>query len=180
MARLFVAIELSDDIKAQLNRLKTNIPTARWNKPFQMHITLRFIGADVPEAQVEPIRAALADVSLKPFDLQLSGVGTFPKGHRKPPRVLWAGVKKQPQLHQLHHQVEAALEKVGFAAEDRAFSPHITLARFKTRKSLDQVTQFLTRHHDFQLDAYTIDHFVLYRSELLSEGPQYIEEQTFP
>ena len=179
MARLFVAVDLSDDIKTQLNRLKTNIPTARWVKPFQMHITLRFIGNDIPEAKVDPIKTALADVPFQPYDVQLSGVGMFPKGKRKPPRVLWAGVKKQPELNRLYKQVEAALEKVGFALEDRAFSPHITLARFKTRKPIHEVTQFLARHQDFQSDTRTVDHFVLYRSELSPKGPDYIQEQTF-
>lgn len=179
MARLFVAVDLPDSVKDQLNRLKTNIPTARWVKPFQLHITLRFLGADVPEKAIDPIKDALTTVDAPAFELQLHGVGTFPGGKRKPPRVLWVGVKRQPELKRLYTQVEAVLEPLGYMPEDRKFSPHITLARFKTRQPLVEVAQFLSRHQSFHSDSYLVEQLVLYRSELSSTGPIYTKEQEY-
>lgn len=169
MPRLFVAIDIP--FKDQLQDLKTDIPTARWVQPQQMHLTLRFIGADVPDKQVEPIKSALMSVTFAPFELTVAGVGRFPAGQKKPPRVLWVGTQPQPALLELHKIVETALAGVGFPPEDNPFKAHITLARLKAPSS--EFDQFLVDHADFHAGTFTVHQFILFSSLLTPQGSRY-------
>jgi RNA 2',3'-cyclic 3'-phosphodiesterase len=180
MPRLFVAVELPPAVRADLAALRADIPGARWVKPEQMHLTLRFIGADVPDDRVEPIREALATVTGAAFSLTLRGVGRFPPGDRKPPRVLWAGMDKAPALFALQHSVESALAAVGFPPEDRPFSAHITLARVNARQPIPQADRFLRAHADFAAGPFPVDQFVLFQSALSPQGPRYQQLGIYP
>jgi 2'-5' RNA ligase len=61
------------------------------------------------------------------MELELGGLGAFPNLRR--PRVVWMGVKADPKLELLHHDVERACEELGYEVDARAFRPHLTLAR---------------------------------------------------
>src|SRR4051795_9052565 len=95
MYRLFVSIELPDDVKSSLARLAGDVPGARWLEPDEMHLTVRFIG-EVDGVVFDDILAALDDVRVPSFTLGLRGVGHFPP--RGEPRVLWAGLERSPEL----------------------------------------------------------------------------------
>lgn len=175
--RLFVAIDFPDDIKDQVGTLKAEIPTARWVNRDQMHLTLFFIGET---ERIQAVRDALAGVKAAPFDLTLSGVGRFPPGDRKPPRVLWVGIDPQPALNHLQVNVNAALTAIGFQTEDRPFSPHLTLARLKTEHPSPETAQFLAAHQSFQTSPISISAFTLYSSVLSSGGARYTHEAVYP
>jgi 2'-5' RNA ligase len=178
MPRLFVAIDLPDAIKQQLLDLQTHIPTARWAKSEQMHLTLRFIG-EVADEQVEPIKSSLATVTASPFDLTLRHVGHFPPGKRTLPRVLWVGMDQQPALNDLHQQIESALSQLDFKPDNKLFSPHITLARLKLNRPARQVDHFLSKHEQFNAGTFTATEFRLYSSLLMPQGAVYTVERSF-
>ncbi len=175
--RLFVAINFPNGIKDQLAALKTNLPTARWVNRQQMHLTLFFIGETERE---DAARMALSRIKAAPFPLNLAGVGSFPEDKLKAPRVLWVGIRPQPALDQFQAQGTRALIEAGFKAEDRPFAPHITLARFKTRKPLSEVDQFLEQQQDLHLSPFTVNAFQLYSSQLTPKGPQYTILASYP
>jgi 2'-5' RNA ligase len=175
--RLFVAIDFPDEIKAQLGKLKAEIPGARWVGHDQMHLTLFFIGET---ERIQAVKDALSSVKSAPFDLMLSGVGRFPPGDRKPPRVLWAGINSQPRLNRLQAGVSAALTAAGFPAEEHPFSPHLTLARLKTERPLPEAAQFLAAHQSFQAGPIPISAFALYSSILSPDGARYAHEAVYP
>jgi len=179
MPRLFVAIELPDAIKEQLVQLETHIPTARWVKPEQMHLTLRFIG-EVAEKQAAAIKSALGTVEAALFELQLSGVGRFPLSERRAPRVLWVGITPQPALNQLQQHIEKTLATVGCEPEEETFHAHITLARFKTEKPLQQVVDFLEAQAHFRAGPIAVTRFVLVQSVLSPRGPTYSNAGAYP
>lgn len=179
MPRLFVAIELPAVITEKIVALRTDIPTARWVKAQQMHLTLRFIGDDVLHDAVESIKEALAQINAQTFPLEIGGVGRFPPAAKKAPRVLWVGIGQQPALNALHDKVESALEKVGFQREDRDFNPHITLARLKLRRPAPEATTFLEQHTDFVAGSLTVERFILFNSTLTPQGPRYKHEAVF-
>lgn len=171
MMRLFVAIDLPDRVKDQLGKLQTaSIAGARWVSREQMHLTLFFIGETEKNVAVQE---ALARVQTVPFEMTLAGVGRFPAGNKKPPRVLWAGVKAPAALGQLHGAVTAALSGSGFQPEDRPFSPHITLARLKAERPLREVDVFLQAQADFRTAPFLVDRFVLFSSTLTPQGARY-------
>jgi RNA 2',3'-cyclic 3'-phosphodiesterase len=174
--RLFVAIDFPDDVKDRVSALKAEIPTARWVSRDQMHLTLFFIGET---ERLQAVKDGLAGVKAAPFDLTLSGVGRFPPGDRKPPRVIWVGINPQPALNHLQANVTTALTAIGFQPEDRPYSPHLTLARLKTERLSPETAQFLAAHQAFQTISISISAFTLYSSALSSEGAHYTHEAVY-
>lgn len=176
--RLFVAVELSDDQQDQLAALKTNIPGANWVQRPALHLTLRFLGDRIEPIRLTPICTALESVRVEPFPLTVRGVGRFPE-RRRPARVLWAGIDAPPALARLHDSVERALGEVGFEPDERAFSPHVTLARLKLDGASPELDQFLARQRDFQTEPHTVTSFTLFSSLLTPQGAKYTAEQVF-
>jgi 2'-5' RNA ligase len=131
--RLFVAVDLPEQVRGVLGRLqgelrRHDLSDLRWVRPQGIHLTLKFLG-ETPAGRVAAITEALAGASKgqRGFRLALGTPGTF--GGRRP-RVLWLDVVGDVErVQQLQAAVEEALLEVGFAAEEREFSPHLTLAR---------------------------------------------------
>ena len=139
--RLFVALDLRDDVRRALGdliaRLKPLCADARWVWPEGMHVTLKFIGHAVATGDVEKldaVRAALATVrSDQAVEMNFRGVGFFPNASR--PRVVWCGVQASENLALLAADIDEVLEPLGIPGEERPFLPHLTLARFKPARS---------------------------------------------
>lgn len=179
--RLFAAVEFPDAVKDQLVALKTDIPGAAWVKRPALHLTLRFLGDPIDPIRLTPIKLALASVQSDAFTLTLRGVGRFPENARRPARVLWVGIEAQPALLALHQAVESALAEADFPPEDRAFSPHVTLARLKGgdgEPQASQVARFIENHKAFHSAAIPITAFHLFSSVLTPQGPRYTDEAT--
>jgi 2'-5' RNA ligase len=187
--RLFVAIELPPEVKEQLAALKAEIPGATWVKPPALHLTLRFLGDRIDPIRMTPIKTALGSLKSVPFPVTLRGTGRFPSlkhpgAKAKPARVLWVGIADQPALMALQAAVERVLQAVDFPPEERAYSPHITLARLKsdgdTETQSAQVARFLERTQGFRAAPFTVEQFILVSSLLTPQGPNYRHEATFP
>lgn len=177
--RLFIAVELPDSLKDRLARLKTDIPGATWSRRETYHLTLRFLGDDIPESKVPELHAALSAIHLPDFDVTLQGVGRFPPNPKSPARVLWVGLAPNPPLMVLVQAVEHAVKTVGFPPEDRDFSGHITLARLKSTQPEPAAAAFLRDHADFRTDPFRAGAFHLISSVLSAAGPHYTVLSSF-
>jgi 2'-5' RNA ligase len=177
MRRLFVAIDLPESIKAQLKTLCAGLDGAKWVSHQQMHLTLRFIG-DADESQQTDIQTGLATIRATPFKMGLRGIGQFPPKSKA--RVLWVGIEAEARLSELQKQVERIINNLGFAPDDYAFSPHITLARFRTPPSQDNMQRYMGQHESFKTDTFDVKQFILYSSQLTSSGSFYHQEDVFP
>ncbi len=179
MPRLFVAIDLSEDVRETLRALRTDLDGARWTPAAQYHVTLAFLG-EVEHERMAEIKAALEQVAGAPLELRLQGLNVFPS--RRRPRVLVAGVERAEALTALHARVEAAMENVGFAPENRAFRPHVTIARL-TSPPLATLRAYLHRHQDLGHQdlkaAWQADRFHLYESVLRPEAAVHRRRATF-
>ncbi|MFC1837673.1 RNA 2',3'-cyclic phosphodiesterase [Thermodesulfobacteriota bacterium] len=175
MYRLFIAIDLPETIKKNLEAMFFGIPGARWAALDQLHLTVRFIG-EVDGALYHDIKKGLEPVSIAPFDLQLKGVGHFPP--RGAPRVIWVGLEKSEPLQLLRNKIDTALVKVGVEPEGRKFSPHITLARLKNTP-LNKVTNFLAGNGLFRQDPFKVEDFMLYSSTLTRKGAIHSVERIY-
>jgi 2'-5' RNA ligase len=141
--RLFVAIELPDEVRRYLERTIQTLQTAgadkglRWVRPEGIHVTLKFLGS-TNEDDLAGITSGLWEVAARhaPFDLQSDGLGSF--GGRRSLRVIWVGVGGDTEaLGSLAADVERAMAKAGFAAEARPYAAHLTLARVREDTSPD-------------------------------------------
>lgn len=177
MVRLFTAIDLPDAVKDQLAGLASSISGAKWVRREGLHLTLRFIG-EVDQPQSESIQTALKTVHHAPFTLRLKGVGQFPPKGKL--RVLWVGIDASPALNQLYQQIETALRKLDLPPDDHSFSPHITLARFKSPPDAEQVREYHARHATFETQMVDVREFILFSSTLTSEGAIYRPEAVYP
>lgn len=162
MIRLFVGIELPEELKDRLAGICNGVPGAKWVSSENLHLTLRFIG-EVGEARFADIDAALSLVRAPGFELVLSGIGHFASG--KVPRVLWVGVEKSESLAHLHGRVEAACVHAGLAPEGRRFSPHITLARLDNPPA-SRLGAFLAHSSLFKSAPFPVTEFTLFSSFL--------------
>lgn len=177
MIRCFVAIPLPDhiveriaEVSDQLKRLGID---ARFPRPESIHLTLKFLG-DVEEFRVSVVLDALerAVSQFEAFEIVIRGTGTFP--HLANPRVVWLGVELTVELRELQASVEEALTPLGFEIEKRRFSPHLTLARVKSRRMIANLMHFLEdRGQSIEVGSFLADKVILFRSELRSEGAVY-------
>jgi RNA 2',3'-cyclic 3'-phosphodiesterase len=185
--RLFVALDLPDDVRRSLagviERLKPTCREARWVRPENMHLTLKFIGHAVQDGdtqKLDAVRAALASVrSDQPIELCFHGVGFFPNARR--PRVIWCGVKGSPNLAQVAGEIEQALEPLGIPREKREFVPHLTLARIEATRSADALARAAAEFESRDFGSARETRFHLFESALKRTGAEYtkIEAYTF-
>lgn len=169
MLRLFVAIELPEDMKQRIGLLAGGLPDARWVAPQSLHITLRFIG-EVDEETAQDIDAALGTVHSQPVEIALSGVGCFESKGRV--RAVWSKVNGSDGLGLLQSRVDSSLKRVGLEPEGRKFTPHVTLARLKGVPSR-VVAPYLEYHGSFRAGPFTATHFTLFRSHMGHGGSHY-------
>lgn len=174
--RLFIAIELPDDIKTALGRLRVDVPGARWVPPEQLHLTLAFLG-EVEEKTAGELSERLALIQTPPFQLRFSEPGCFPNRHR--PRVLWAGLEPHPSLIYLAAVVHEAVLACGIPQEERPFSPHITMARLKF-PAVREVGAFLTMSQKLKLPPFPVREITLFQSLLTPHGAVHIPLRTIP
>ncbi|MBI1922108.1 MAG: RNA 2',3'-cyclic phosphodiesterase [Geobacter sp.] len=178
MYRLFVAVDLPEDVKDELHGFCRDftVPGARWVNMEQLHLTLRFIG-DADEELFQAIRNSLSLVKATQFSLHMEGTGRFPP--RGAPHILWVGLSGSSTLLRLQNQVEEAVQLAGISPENRPFSPHITLARLRNA-SPDAVNVFLERTREFRTSSFTVPEFRLYSSTLTPKGAIHTCEAAYP
>jgi 2'-5' RNA ligase len=139
-------------------------PEFRWAASENLHLTLRFIGS-VERDVVEGIAERLEGAAGTPFQLALGGVGTFRRGRLA--RVVWLGVVSAVQpLGALAKRVEAECRAAGLEPEERAFKPHLTLARARPRDgaALPELPQLPA------LAPWRAEELILYSSHLQRAG----------
>jgi 2'-5' RNA ligase len=176
--RLFVAIEIEPAIRKRIDEfvtdLRLKIPEARWVRPEGLHITLKFLGTVADERRAL-IEEALGSLYLRPVSLSLRGVGAFPSP--RSPRVLWVGMQSGPELERLAAAVDEQMGSVGFPREKRAFSPHVTMARFNQRPRGNVGALLSAAQPAF--GTMTANEFHLYESKLSPQGSRYTKLASF-
>ena len=179
MIRLFVGLELPQNIKDQLHSLRGGLIGAKWRSPEKMHLTLRFIG-EVEDPEADEIIRELRYVRFPAFHMALKQVGYF--AHGMTPHHLWAGVDNDKALCELQEKVARALEQTGLHIADKfKFMPHVTLARLNMT-TLDDVYTFITQNNLFKTEPFLVDSFSLFSSHVREngEGKFHRVEERFP
>lgn len=175
MPRLFVGIELPEEVRDLISDLEAPLPGVRWIANDNLHLTLRFIG-DIENRQARDLADFLSSVEVDAFEMRLDALGTF--GNRDP-RTLWAGVSAGPELDALARAAERAARAAGLKAESRNFKPHVTIARLN-KPRIEALTRFLTRHGRFRSNPFVVSRFVLFSSKPLVGGGPYVVEEAYP
>ena len=141
-----------------------------------IHLTLKFLGEISPEVAAS-VHSVLDDVAhgAVAFPVRVRGIGCFPSSRQ--PRVLWVGLEdSRGMLQPLQRAVEEGCTRVQLPAEDRPFSPHLTLGRVRREAGEGAgafVRSVLEREQSLDLGEMPVDAIHLFRSELRPSGAVY-------
>jgi 2'-5' RNA ligase len=179
--RSFIAIELSEEAKEGLARLRKELERdehkfVKWVDPGGIHLTLKFLG-NIPSKRVTEITEAIKEAArgISPFHLEISGLGAFPSLRQA--RVLWVGIGGEvDKLSRLQQNIDSTLAALGFAKEERPFVPHLTLARIRQgaspleRRSFGELVGSTTFEDKYPVEVEAVR---LMRSQLTPAGAIY-------
>jgi 2'-5' RNA ligase len=179
--RVFVAARIPEDRLAALHELvkplRAKLTNARWMGPENQHLTLKFLGW-APSDRLEAITTTCSMVASghRPARLSLTTMGAFPSKTRV--RVLWIGLDDpNGLLAAVAADLDRAFEPLGFPAEGRAYTPHLTLARFKLPVPLRSGFPEIDTSG---VDPFEVTDIVLFRSHLSPKGARYEVLSAFP
>ena len=183
--RTFVALELPRAVRAKviehIEQLRRIVPEARasWTREHNLHLTLKFLG-NVPVAEIPKLSDAIerAVTGISRFELTVAGCGVFPPKGK--PNVLWIGISEPPAvaggrtdgLRILHERIEDECAAADFPREQRAFHPHLTIARLRKtggERRLGEAHQSF----EFPSETFSIYEVIVFKSELLREGSKH-------
>ncbi|WP_170759264.1 RNA 2',3'-cyclic phosphodiesterase [Ruegeria lacuscaerulensis] len=162
--RSFIAISLSDDVKAAFAPLQRALPVGRLVSSDNMHLTLAFLD-DQTEETLEELHEELSILSAPPFGVTFSGIESFGQ-------VLAVVVEDCPALIALHQKIQTAMRRAGIVLPRRRFRPHVTIARFKPGQR--EAVQLVQRPRTMSaLPKMPVTGFTLYQSTLRPEGARH-------
>lgn len=182
--RLFIGIALAEQanqallgVRERFARLSSGESDLRWSAPESWHVTLQFLGSADGE-QTACVTDKLGAVRAARAPVRIEGLGFFERAG-----VFWAGVALAPELLALEQEVVAATRRCGFVPEDRAYRPHITLARAKGHggaRALAPLRKAVEAGNADVRAEFVATEFVLYESLPGPEGSRYEVRARFP
>ncbi|MBQ9811929.1 MAG: RNA 2',3'-cyclic phosphodiesterase [Thermoguttaceae bacterium] len=182
--RAFIAVEIAQNIRTAaqkaLRPIKHSFPNVKWVEDENFHVTLKFLGPNVPTSELHRLIRAVekACAKVEQFDLVFEGMGAFPDSAH--PRTIWLGVSEGvDELKELAGRIEDELELLGFPKEGRDFSPHMTVGRTRQRdrdgdESFDNLSKMIEERSEVFFGCSPVDSVVIYSSELERNGPKYM------
>jgi 2'-5' RNA ligase len=185
--RAFIAVDLTPEVRTQLEALAGRLrrlpgqECIRFVPVSGIHLTLKFLGDIAPDVAAR-VGDALdhAASGLPAFTIQIRGIGCFPNVRQ--PRVVWVGLHEPAgALKRLQSAVEAGCTALGLSAEDRPFSPHLTLGRVRREAGAEGslvVRTVLEREQALDLGEMPVDAVHLFRSDLCPSGAIYSRLQS--
>jgi 2'-5' RNA ligase len=159
----------------EVGRLRSAGREVAWVGAANLHITLKFLGG-VDETRLPAVTDAVARAATArpPFDLAVHGLGAFPTLMR--PRVVWAGVTEGASaVSELAAAVERELAPLGFVAEDRPFTAHVTLGRIRTPRRNPGLEEAIRAGAALEFGQVRVERLSLMRSDLSPRGARYTE-----
>ena len=174
--RSFIAIELPETAISALaglqHELKKCGADVRWVKPENIHLTLKFLG-DIGDEIVANILKIIETICRRSraFDLEIKGTGAFP--NLRAPKVIWVGVNSNADIDALQNEIEAGMSSLGFARENRTFTPHLTLGRFRSSQGKGPLLEKVELFKDRKYGLIDVGSIALMRSDLSPSGARH-------
>ncbi len=173
MSRLFIALEIPDEIRMRISELREEAAEEslnyKWEPPEKIHLTLKFI-VEVSDELTAPISETIKFLEqYEKINCKLTKFGFFLR--KGLPQILWIGLWVDSILFNIVEQLNYKLTEFNIPAESRRFKPHLTLLRIKKRFPEEQVAKF----NSFIIPEinFTSDSILLIKSELLPESSKY-------
>ena len=175
--RSFLAFDVPEPVAIAIARAQGRLAVGRMVPRENLHVTLAFLD-DQPDAVLDELSAALAEIALPRFAATPTGFAHFGKAR---PRLAYLGIAPEPPLLALHQAARKAARRVGITLSHERYVPHVTLARFSGHegsRALGAVTALAGL--PVAVPPFEVFGFGLYGSTLRPEGPRYELLESFP
>jgi 2'-5' RNA ligase len=177
MKRTFIAIDIpaSSKINECLDTMSSRFAgeKIKWVDGNNLHLTLKFLG-NTGDKAVGDIKIILKGLTrnISAFTIAIRNVGVF--RNLKNPRIIWLGIDACNELMHLYADIESQISPLGFPAEERKFSPHLTVGRIKFLENNQGLLQIIKAFEGQELHQFVVPEVIFYESILKKEGPEYI------
>jgi 2'-5' RNA ligase len=175
MIRLFAALWPPEPLRPVLGEAMRDLAGSRWQRPDQLHLTVRYIG-ELDPRQADDLLAAFERLRLPAVSVGIDGLTWLGEGRARGSLVARA-TPREP-LARLHDKVDRMCQRLGLPPDPRAYFPHITLARFN--RGAPPLEVYLARHAGLGSAPHPVRHCALVRSHLGQDGPFYEEVARVP
>jgi len=175
--RLFIAIEIPNDMRNYLGKIQEKIDDVtnkiRFVDKNNIHLTLKFLGEVQPD-KTEEVKEILKKITFSPFSVHLDGIGVFPSESYI--RVVWIGLKPEDKILELQKDIDEKLKKL--FKKEKNFEAHVTLARVKF---VENTENFINKLKNIKIENKKIEvsNFKLVKSALTPIGPIYEDLEVF-
>lgn len=179
MIRLFVGLDLPEDIKDELYALRGGLEGAFWHTKDKLNLNLRFIG-NVEEPVAEEILKELRYIRFPAFHMAFKEINYF--ASKDIPHHLWTGVANPVVITELQQKIDLCIKKAGGGDADRfKFVPHVSLAKLQGT-DLNELFRYIALNNLFHSREFLVDSFSLFASHAREngEGKYYTIEETYP
>jgi 2'-5' RNA ligase len=174
--RSFVSVDIDDRnlldkiVTAQRDLEKTGAQL-KFVTPEIMHLTMRFLG-EIPLRTVEQVKEAMSTLRFPTFDADFQGLGAFPSMKRI--NVVWVGIRQgHEQFSEIFSQLEPKLRQIGLPADDKGFSPHLTIARVRSGLNRGPLADYVSNMREQEFGKIHVNSVKLKKSTLTPKGPIY-------
>lgn len=180
LIRAFIAIALPRVIRTELESIiqqfkGQHVQCVKWVAVDNTHLTLKFLGDTSPADLAQLTKILQVESAAHPsFSVEVAGMGAFP--NTRHPRILWVGLQAPAVLNSLAGSIESAARSIGIQAEERAFSPHLTLGRVKNDASPTDILNLSAALKSIDVGSvgeFMVTQYTLFRSDLRPQGPLY-------
>jgi 2'-5' RNA ligase len=165
-----------DEIEKAVGPWRESLPGARWVRPENWHVTVKFMGRTFPRL-VDRVHEACrtAASNIRPFGVELEGLGVFPRP--KSARVFWVGLRDEDGgMAALAAALDRELER-DFPPEKRPFTAHLTVARLNPPGPVDPAE---LEGSEVEASPFRVGELVLFQSHLSPRGARYEPLERFP
>jgi 2'-5' RNA ligase len=181
MRRLFIAINLPENIKRQIENFVSQIEIdadVRWLPPENWHLTITFLGHQPDEAMQNILKPIKETVLLRglgqKLKIEFDKIILAPPD--KSPRMIWlVGTKETSRaLAEIKNKLDALLRENGvdFKNDYKTYNSHITLARFQNLSNY-KIPDSLINQLAIRPINFTVQSLDLMESHLKRAGAEY-------
>ena len=181
--RCFISVKLPDDVRRSMAdliaELKKTGPDVSWVPAGNIHLTLKFLG-NTNDSLIPMIKERITKKlsHYNAFYIKIVGVGCFPSERR--PRVLWIGVERSDLLNSIQKDMEAEVEELGFAPEDRPFSPHLPFGRVRSQRGIAEMLRRVTEFRTADFGLVEVKSIHIMKSDLKPTGAEHTSIAEIP
>jgi len=179
--RLFLAIELEEDIRGKIANIESEIRQkdvdVKFVEPENLHLTLKFLG-EVGEDKLSEIESKVSgDLrGVKQFKISIEDFGYF--GSPNHIRTLWVDVKEgKDRLIALIEGFNRNLNHI--RRENHKPNPHLTIGRVRSGRNREVLLREIERLRGVKIGEFVVKEVKLKKSTLTGQCPIYEDVKVF-